>query len=776
MSVALRVLIIFLLVFANAIFVAAEYALVTARRSRLEERAEQGHRRARTALQLMDRPVRFISTVQVGITVSAILLGAIGEPLVSSFIEDAIASTTVSFLLAFAILTYLSVVLGELVPKAVALQRAELLAIMLAVPLDWLARIAYPLVVLLDKSANLVLRVLRVKPAPAGMIAYTRDDIRHSVAAAEDVGELQQAEEEMLYKVFDFASKEVAAVMVPRPDVVAISADMPPEEALATVVDSPYTRYPVYRNSLDEIIGILHVRDLFAAMHDLGIASVRLETIARPAYVVPETKDLAALLADFRREKQHLAIVVDEYGSVDGIVTLEDVLEEIVGEIEDEFDLPDTSVERIDDNRVRIDGSYTIDDFNETFGTGLEQDGYHTMAGLVFGSLGRAPEVGDSRPGGRRAAHRARGGGHADRQARGRARRGGEEEADRRAGSRLDTAMARTRSPFGHRDFALYFAAQTTEALALTMATVAIGWQVYSVRENPLDLALVALAEFIPLPLLALPAGHLADRFPRWRLWTSMLALNTLVLGGLLAVTLSGADKVWPFFALAFLQGLGSAIGAPASRAMMPSLVPQDLLLKALAQRSVGFQLTVVAGPAAGGLLFAIQDELVYAVGIVLSLAAVGCALFVQKGREPANTDESAEFGDVLAGVRLIRRTRVLFGAISLDLFAVLLGGAVALLPIFAKDVLEVGPTGLGLLRASTPAGAFLTALVLARFPIRRHAGPTLFFVVAGFGASIVLFGLSRADVALDARAGSERRVRPRQHGAALDDRPARDP
>ena len=247
----------------------------------------------------------------------------------------------------------------------------------------------------LQKSANVVLRVLRVKPAPAGMIAYTREDIRHSVAAAEDVGELHEAEEEMLYKVFDFASKEVDAVMVPRPDVVAISADMAPEEALATVVNSPYTRYPVYRNSLDEIIGILHVRDLFAAMHDLGLAAVRLETVARPAFVVPETKDLAALLADFRREKQHMAIVVDEYGVVEGIVTLEDLIEEIVGEIEDEFDLPDTSVERLDDTHVRIDGSYTIDDFNEAFGTDLEQDDYHTMAGLVFGALGRAPEVGD---------------------------------------------------------------------------------------------------------------------------------------------------------------------------------------------------------------------------------------------------------------------------------------------------------------------------------------------------------------------------------------------
>jgi putative hemolysin len=393
-STPLRILIVFLLVLGNAVFVAAEYALVTARRSRLEERALRGGRGARTALRLMDDPVRFISTVQVGITISAILLGAIGEPLLSGLIDPPL-SNTVAFLIAFAILTYLSVVLGELVPKAVALQKAEVLAVALAVALDWLARLTHPLVWTLQKSANVVLRLLRVKPAPAGMIAYTREDIRHSVAAAEDVGELQEAEEEMLYKVFDFASKEVATVMVPRPDVVAISADMPPEQALATVVDSPYTRYPVYRNSLDEIIGILHVRDLFAALHDLGIAAVRLEAIARPAYVVPETKDLAALLADFRREKQHMAIVVDEYGVVDGIVTLEDLLEEIVGEIEDEFDLPDTSVERIDETRIRVDGSYTIDDFNEAFGTELEQEDYHTLAGLVFGALGHAAEVGD---------------------------------------------------------------------------------------------------------------------------------------------------------------------------------------------------------------------------------------------------------------------------------------------------------------------------------------------------------------------------------------------
>jgi magnesium and cobalt exporter, CNNM family len=394
-STPLRILIVLLLVLGNAFFVAAEYALVTARRSRLGELAARGSLRARIALRIMDSPVRFIGTVQLGITAFSIALGAIGEPLVEHFLDPVLA-TGVAFVFAFAIVTYLHVTLGELVPKAIALTKNESTALWVSLPVEAFYVVTYPLVWFLQASSNAFTRLFGIEPAPAGVVAHTEEDIRMIVAAAEEAGQIEEAEEEMLYKVFDFASKEVGDVMVPRPDVVAISADMPPEEALATVVDSPYTRYPVYRNSLDEIIGIMHVRDLFAAMHDLGIASVRLESIARPAYVVPVTKDLAALLADFRRKKQHMAIVVDEYGVVDGIVTLEDLLEEIVGEIEDEFDLPDTSVERIDDNHVRIDGSYTIDDFNEAFGTHLEQDGFHTMAGLVFGMLGRAPEVGDT--------------------------------------------------------------------------------------------------------------------------------------------------------------------------------------------------------------------------------------------------------------------------------------------------------------------------------------------------------------------------------------------
>jgi putative hemolysin len=176
---------------------------------------------------------------------------------------------------------------------------------------------------------------------------------------------------------------------------VAVSVDLPAEECLAAVIDSPYTRYPAYRGSLDEIVGVLHVRDLFSALNERGIAQVQVEEILRPAYMVPETKNLGSLLADFRRTNQHMAIVVDEYGAMQGIVTLEDLLEEIVGEIEDEFDLPDESIERVDDTTIRIDGTFPIDDFNEQFDQALPEEDFHTVAGFVFGQLGRAPEEGD---------------------------------------------------------------------------------------------------------------------------------------------------------------------------------------------------------------------------------------------------------------------------------------------------------------------------------------------------------------------------------------------
>jgi putative hemolysin len=394
-TVLVGTLVVLLIVLGNAFFVAAEYALVTARRSRLQELAAKGSRRARVALRIMDSPVRFIGTVQLGITVFSILLGAVGEPIVEHWIDEPLLATTTAFVIAFVFVTYLHVVLGELVPKAVALTRNESTALWVALPVEAVYLAAYPVVWFLQASSNSITRLFGVEPAPAGVIAHTQEDIRMILAQAEDAGEIEQAEEEMLYKVFDFADKEVSEVMVPRPEVIAISVDLPPEEALAALIDSPYTRYPAYRGSLDEILGVLHVRDLFSALHDRGIEQVDLGELVRAPFVVPETKDLGALLADFRRTKQHMAIVVDEYGAMEGIVTLEDVLEEIVGEIEDEYDLPDESVERLDERTILIGGTFPIDDFNEQFGTGLPAEDYHTVAGFVFGQLGRAPAEGD---------------------------------------------------------------------------------------------------------------------------------------------------------------------------------------------------------------------------------------------------------------------------------------------------------------------------------------------------------------------------------------------
>jgi MFS family permease len=285
-------------------------------------------------------------------------------------------------------------------------------------------------------------------------------------------------------------------------------------------------------------------------------------------------------------------------------------------------------------------------------------------------------------------------------------------------------------------------AATVATAFAIEMSFVAVGWQVYAIHRDPLDLGIVGLAMFLPLPLLALPAGHLADRYPRRTILVVAIAIDALVAVGLLLVTRSGATQTWPFFALAFGTGLASALGGPAGRALTPSLVPQAVLVKAFAQRSIAFQLSVIGGPALGGLLFALHPELVYAVSSVFSLVALVAIVLMHAGRDGAGAG-SPDLASVLGGVRLVRRTPVLLGAISLDLFAVLFGGAVALLPVFARDVLEVGPAGLGILRAAPAAGALCAAAVMARRPLRRRAGRTLLTVVALYGVTMIVFALS---------------------------------
>ena len=295
-----------------------------------------------------------------------------------------------------------------------------------------------------------------------------------------------------------------------------------------------------------------------------------------------------------------------------------------------------------------------------------------------------------------------------------------------------------------YRDFTLFLGSLFTTGMALQMARVAIGWQVFHIHHKALDLGLVGLAEFIPLPLLALPAGQLADRVPRRMLLAVATALDTAVIGGLLAFTLTGPRVVWPFFVLAFGTGIASALGAPPGRAMTPSLLPPEMLSSAIAVRSIALEISAIAGPAIGGFLFFVHADLVYEVSAGLSFASLVCVLAMRAGREPVS-DEAPRLESVFDGIRLIRRTPVMLGAISLDLFAVLLGGAVALLPLFASDVLHVGKIGLGLLRSAPAVGALVASILLVRRPIGRLAGRKLLAVVAAFGACMIVFGLSKS-------------------------------
>jgi MFS family permease len=293
------------------------------------------------------------------------------------------------------------------------------------------------------------------------------------------------------------------------------------------------------------------------------------------------------------------------------------------------------------------------------------------------------------------------------------------------------------------REFAFLWTAILAMRFSEAMVAVAVGWQVYDVHRNPLDLGLVGLAEFLPLPLLALPAGHLSDRFPRRTVGAAAIALNVAIVAGLLVVTLAGADQLWPFLALAAASGVAAVVGSPALSALTPELVPAELVPGAVALRSVAGQIAIVVGPAVGGLLFALRPEVVYIVGAVLLSCALSATLALQH-RPAVVTERSPGWSELAAGVRFVLRTKILLGAIALDLFAVLFGGAVALLPVFAREILDVGPVGLGVLRTAPAVGALAAAVILARRPLRRPAGPTLLVVVALFGASMIVFGLSK--------------------------------
>jgi hypothetical protein len=294
------------------------------------------------------------------------------------------------------------------------------------------------------------------------------------------------------------------------------------------------------------------------------------------------------------------------------------------------------------------------------------------------------------------------------------------------------------------RGFAFLWTALLTNGFATQMIVVAIGWQVYTIHHRPLDLGLVGLAEFLPLPLLALPAGQLADRVSRRRVAVLASGIQVLIVVVLLAITAIGPHSIWPFLGVGFLNGIASAIGTPAQRALTPELVPTELLQGAIALRSVAGQIGLVAGPALGGVIFAIEPLAVYAIAGALLVAAGAATLGLPRTISQRDV-EAIDRDSLVAGIRFIRQKRVVLGAILLDLVAVLFGDAIALAPVFAKTILQGGPVVLGALRTAPSVGALIAGLLITRRPLSFPAGRTLLLVVASFGIATIVFGLSRS-------------------------------
>ena len=395
------VLIVFCLVW-NAFFVSAEYAFVSVRHTRLDELATKGNRRARTVRKIVADPRRFIAAFQLGITLSSVALGALGEPAVARVLEDVFgtvstwASGAVAVAVAFILISILHVVLGEIVPKSYTLARAERVALAVAPLIGVFFFLFAWFIKFLDWLAHLVMRMIGIQPTNEFDGTHSEVELRMLLRQGERSGVLDADEQAMIEKVFDFSDTPVEHVMVPRPDIVALPVALTPAAAMEQVLEHPYTRYPVYDEEFDNVLGVLHVRRLFVALQNGAAASTDLRDLLYPAHLVPETKRLSQLLAEIRREKGHMAIVVDEYGSVAGLVTLEDLLEEIVGEIDDEFDPEDAPIVRLGPDRYRVEGSLQVEEFNERFQRDLSDEDYHTIGGIIFGELGRAPAVGDS--------------------------------------------------------------------------------------------------------------------------------------------------------------------------------------------------------------------------------------------------------------------------------------------------------------------------------------------------------------------------------------------
>ena len=390
------------LIAANAFFVAAEFALVASRRTRIQELAEAGHKRAKLALTTVKSLDRYISATQLGITAASLGLGWIGEPALAGTIEHAfgglpspfsqILTHTVAGTTAFLIITFLHIVLGELAPKTLALVHPEETSMWLAGPLIGFAKATNPFIWVLNGTANALLRLFGTRPLSEAERVHRPEEILMLARQSKESGELDEEDMRLIEGVFEFSEKNLRDVMTPRTDVVALPLDISIEQAAQRVTEAMRSRYPVYRESLDDIVGVVHVKQIFGALLHEDSGSV--SSLMREPLFLPGTREVEDALADMRRLRVHIAVVIDEYGGTAGIVTMEDLLEEIVGEVYDEYDEGTAPITAVTGG-VIVPGDAEIEDLDKQFGMLASDQQYQTVGGLVFGHLGRLPRPGD---------------------------------------------------------------------------------------------------------------------------------------------------------------------------------------------------------------------------------------------------------------------------------------------------------------------------------------------------------------------------------------------
>ncbi len=393
---------ILVLVAANAFFVAAEFGLVAVRRTRIEELVAQGSRRAATALKVLKELNLMLSGCQLGITFASLGLGAVGEPVIAGLFEssfehleepfDVIATHAVATTLAFSTITFLHVVLGELVPKALALARAEGVALWVAAPMRWFTYVFKPLIWLFNESANLVLRACGIEVRNELAEIHTPDEIAIIVEEAYRGGTILSGQSRILARTLEFPEKRAVEAMVPRVASVAISAEATMEELLDQVEQTGYSRFPVWQERPDEFVGVVHIKDMLREVRKDPDANVK--AAMRGALVVPESLPLENVLVQMRRERTHMVIVLDEFGSTAGILTLEDIIEELLGEIRDEYDVREKDIRRIPGG-YRIPGRLRPDELHDATQLELPEGEYETVAGYILERLGRLAKRGD---------------------------------------------------------------------------------------------------------------------------------------------------------------------------------------------------------------------------------------------------------------------------------------------------------------------------------------------------------------------------------------------